>query len=112
MNTKRKAVITTLILTGLVAAQPAQAQAGGSVQHASQAIGHSAKAVGHSVVGTAKLASGVVAVPLIAIGASGQASQQAGESLWDIANEPIGTPLPVSDETVTAGPSPARAINE
>lgn len=112
MNNKSKAVISIFILTGLVAAQPAHAQAGGSAQHASQAIGHSTEAVGHSVAGTAKMASGVVAVPLIATGASGQASQQAGESLWHIANEPIGTPLPVSDETVTAGPSPARAINE
>ncbi len=112
MTTKTTAILSTVILTGLVATQTAQAQAGGSVQHASQASGHSARAVGHSVAGTTKLVSGVVAVPLIAIGASGQASQQAGESLWDIANEPIGTPLPVTEETVTAGPSPARAINE
>ena len=110
MKNTTKTFIATTLLIGAVAAQPAQAQ--GSVQHSGQALVHSTKALGHSVAGGAKLASGVVAVPLIAIGASGQVSQQAGEDLWAIAHEPIGTPLPVSDETVTAGPPPSQAINE
>ena len=110
MNTKTKTLITTSVLLAAIAAQPAHAQ--GSTQHASQAVVHSTQAIGHSVAGGAKLASGVVAVPLIAVGASGQVSQQAGQELWDIANEPIGTPLPVTEETVTAGPSPSQAIKE
>ena len=110
MNNTKKTLIVTTTLLAAIAIQPAHAQ--GSVQHASQAVEHSTKAIGHSVAGGAKLASGVAAVPLIAVGASGQASQQAGEALWDIANEPIGTPLPVSDETVTAGPTPSQAIQE
>ncbi len=110
MNTKTKTLITTTVLLAAVTSLPAQAQ--GSTQHVSQAVVHSTQAVGHSIAGGAKLASGVIAIPLIAIGASGQVSQQAGESLWDIANEPIGTPLPITEETITAGPPPSQAINE
>lgn len=108
-NTKKTLIIATALLNTIVI-QPAHAQ--GSAQHVSQAVVHSTQAVGHSVAGGATLVSGVVAVPLIAVGASGQASQQTGEALWDIANQPIGTALPVSDETITAGPSPSLAIKE
>lgn len=110
INKQTSTLLAGSLLLGIVTTQPAHAM--GSAQHLSEAVVHSTQAVGHSVVGSAQLASGVVAVPLIAVGSVGQVSQQAGNDLWQIANEPIGTPLPISDETITAGPSPAQAIKE
>jgi hypothetical protein len=41
-------------------------------------------------------------------GAVGQASMAAGEALWQAADGP----LPVTDESFTAGPNPGRAMNK
>jgi len=87
-----------------------QAMAQGSTQHSGQAVGHSALAIGHGAVGSAKLTSAAVAVPLLAVGAVGAASTEMGKGLMKAANKPIGEPLEVSDETLTVGPSPDRAI--
>ena len=72
---------------------------------------HSAQAVGHGVVGSAKLTSAAVAVPLVAVGAVGAVSSKAGNSLMEEANKPIGAPLEITDEALTVGPSPDQAIH-
>jgi hypothetical protein len=110
MNLKTTVMFAGIALGGATAAQPAQAQ--GSMQNLSQAMEHSALASAHAVAGSAQLVSGVVAVPLLVVGSVGAASQQAGEALWEVANSPIGTPLPISEHTVTVGPSPDKAIQE
>lgn len=104
-----KTIITTgILVASLVTMQPTYAQ--GSVQHFSQAVKNSGQAVGHSVAGGVKLSAGVVAAPL-AIGAGiGKMSGAASRELLDIANQPIGTPLPVTEENITAGPVPGKAI--
>ncbi|MGA8260455.1 MAG: hypothetical protein WB783_09610 [Arenicellales bacterium] len=104
----KKTLIIPALGLSLAAAQPALAQ--GSIQHFSAAISHSAQAVAHTAVGSAELASSAVAMPLKFSGAVGAVSGQAGDALWKIADEPIGRPLPVTDETVTAGPDPAQAM--
>jgi hypothetical protein len=92
----------------LALAQPAMAE--GSMGHLQQASAHAALASGHALVGTAKVASAVVAVPLKVVGAVGAASGRAGDALEDAAHADIGAPLPVTDEVVTAGPPPSEAL--
>jgi len=104
---KNKSAISLALIISAIATQTAYAD---STRHFSEAAMHSGLAVGHSVVGTAKLASTIVAVPLVAIGSVGKVSQDAGEGLLDIANQPIGDPLPISNETVSVGPAPSTAI--
>ena len=106
-----KATKHLIALTALLALSSQSAFAQGSARHFSQAVDHSVKAVGHSVVAGTKLSAGVIAVPLTVSATAGQASNQAAAELWDYAEMPIGTPLPITDETVTAGPSPDQAIN-
>jgi len=106
MNNKNTTAL--YLLLALATSQTAYAQ--GSTQNFSEAAGHSVKATGHSVAGSAKLAVSAVAAPLIIVGSIGAVSQSAGEDLWNIANQPIGDPLPISDETVSAGPAPDMAI--
>lgn len=99
--------IPSLILLLAVAAN---SSAQNSFQHSGQAVTHSLQALGESMVAGAKLVSGVAAVPFKAIGAVGELSGQMGDSLWQAANAPVGAPLPVTDEVITAGPSPGEAI--
>jgi len=106
---KKKMVIISVMLVSLFFSQQAMAQ--GSVHHSAQATAHSTVAVGHSTAGAAKLTSAAVAVPLVAAGAIGAVSAEAGKGLSKAANSPIGEPLEVSDETITAGPAPDQAIH-
>jgi len=105
---KNNMVIISAMVISMFFSQQAMAQ--GSIQHSGQAIGHSALAAGHSAAGSAKLTSAAVAVPLMVVGAVGAVSADAGKSLIKAANKPIGEPLEVSDEILTVGPSPDRAM--
>ena len=105
---KTQIKIGALLLTSLLAPQLVFAQ--GSVQHSGKALEHGVNSLGHSVAGGGKLVSGAVAIPLVAAGSVGRASGQAGKEMWDHANAPIGEPLPITDDTVTAGPPPAKAM--
>ena len=108
MNNHTQHLIISVVLITAFTSQPVLAQ--GSVQHSVAASEHSIQAVGHSIAGSTKLASGVAAVPLTGIGAIGQVSSDAGNALWDIANSEVNEPLPITEETFTAGPNPNQAI--
>ena len=88
----------------------ANAGAAGPSQHMSQASGHSAQAIAQTSVAGVKVISGVVAVPLMAVGELGKASGQAGHALWDSANQPIGEPLAITDEIITSTVAPDQAM--
>ena len=98
----------SMIASLLLAGQTAMAE--GSIRHSGQALTHSVQASAHSVGAAAKLTSAAVAIPLIAVGAVGQVSGEAGKVLLDEANGDFDKPLTVSDETVTAGPAPDQAV--
>lgn len=101
---KHRNKLAALVITSAFAAP---VLAGGSAKHFSNAVNHSAQAVAHTTVAGLKLVSGAVAVPLLVTGEIGKASGQAGEALWEDAN----TELPVSEEVITAGATPAEAVN-
>jgi hypothetical protein len=86
-----------------------------AVRTGGQASSNVAASAGHSLVATGQLASGVVATPLLASGAIavgvGSAAVQAGGSLMNAATHPIGTPLPVTEETVSIIP-PNKALQQ
>jgi hypothetical protein len=95
----------------IVCTSPATNAAGVS-QHFSEALVHSLQAVGDSMAAGTKLAFAVVAVPLMVGGEIGKVSGQVGEELWNEANRPIGAPLDITGDVVTAGPRPAEAMNQ
>lgn len=100
--------ITAIVLASVIAVSPARAN--GSANHGSKAATHSTQAAGHSAAMSAKTVAGSVALPLAVAGTAGQVSGQAAEELWDLANQPIGTPLPITQETFTVGHSPKEAV--
>jgi len=97
-------------LVALLSLMSQTVSAGGVAEHSVQTSTHSAQAVSHGVIGAVKVTSGVVAVPLAVAGSAGKVSGQAGKELWDIANAPIGTPLPITEKTLTVGPTPSDAV--
>lgn len=103
-----RTLITVTMLAAAVAVSPAQA--GGSADHASEAANHSTKSAGHSAAMSGTVVAGSVALPLAVSGTTGQASSQAAEELWNFANQPIGSPLPITQETFTVGRSPREAV--
>jgi len=86
------------------------ALAGGASQHFSNALANSLEAIAQGTVAGFKLVSGAVAVPLMISGEIGRVSGQAGDELWQEANTPIGTPLVITNDVITAGPAPADAM--
>jgi hypothetical protein len=103
MNKQRNKLAVVLITSAFAA----PVLAGGSAQHFSNAVNHSGQALGHSTVAGLKLVSGAASVPLLITGEVGKASGELGEALWDEAN----TELPIGEDVITAGPSPAEAVN-
>lgn len=81
-----------------------QVSANDSTTHASKASKHSVLALSHGALSTAKVASGVSAVPLIVIGSAGQVAGELGNSLIEVATSK--TRLEITDKIITADPAP------
>ncbi len=119
MGIKKLKTTSILLCTLGMYAASAIANPAEQLEHAvkagGRASGNVAASAGHSLVATGQLASGVVATPLLASGAIavgvGSAAVQAGGSLMNAATSPIGTPLPVTDETVSIIP-PNKALQQ
>lgn len=103
--------IGAAVAAGPAAAGGVATQLSQAGTHSVQAVAESGQAVGHSVVGAGKVASAAVAVPLLAVEQVGAASGAVGDVLWDAASDEPAA-LPVSPDTVTAGPLPNEALTE
>ncbi|MBI2994459.1 MAG: hypothetical protein HYY48_09850 [Gammaproteobacteria bacterium] len=100
-------MITGFAITAMISMPVA---AGGASYHLSQALANSMEALAQTTVGGLKLISGSIALPLMMGGEIGKVSGQVGDELWEEANTPIGKPLVITDDIVTAGPAPAEAM--
>jgi hypothetical protein len=96
----------TLILTLSLGATVLYAE--DSTQNASEAGKHSTLATSEGITASTKIASGVVAVPLIVSGGSAQASTAAGDTSMQQAGSE--EPLEITEKTVTADPAPQTVM--
>ncbi len=88
----------------------ADSHMGRALKESGKASGHASKGAGHAIVSTGQVASGVSAVPLAVAGSAGAVSNEIAKDLLKAATAPPGTPLEVTDETVSAGPAPDKAM--
>ncbi len=86
-------------------------QSGQAITHGVQAGSHASASVAHGAIGSAQVTSAASAVPLGVAGSVGAASAKGADTLMESATAPIGTPLDITDEAVTAGPPPSEALN-
>lgn len=105
-------LVLLLVASASCFADGASGQSQRSANQSAQAASNAAAASGHAVAGSGQVASGASAIPLMVGGASGQVSGAMGADLSKAANSPIGEPLPLTDDVITAGPPPNEAINQ
>lgn len=103
-----KTKLPTLLAAILLITASGLASAGGPLHQSAQAVQYSGQAVGHSIAASGRLSAGVIALPLKAVGAIGQASGRAGDELWEAAD--WDRPLPLTEEHLTIGPAPDQAL--
>jgi hypothetical protein len=89
------------------------ASAADSIQNAIGASKHAIQAVTMGIAASGQATLGVLAVPMLSVGAVGTAigaaSTAAGQGSAAIAGLPSGGPLPITDKTITVT-SPAEAL--
>jgi hypothetical protein len=88
-----------------------------STSHSQEAIKQSGKAGSaaskgsiHAIAASGQAASAASAVPFLASGAAGALSEKVGDDLLKNASQPIGRPLEITEEVITAGPPPDQAL--
>jgi hypothetical protein len=98
---------------GALLAQTAVDNAAQAVDNGVKGSGHASASAAHSIAASGQVTSGVLAVPLLASGAvagsAGAASANSGAASLNVASTPIGTPLIVTDESITVMP-PNQAL--
>lgn len=71
---------------------------------------HASASVGHSVAGSGQVTSAASAMPLAVVGSVGTVSKTVSNELMEAATAPIGTPLEITEESISAGPPPSEAL--
>lgn len=109
-----KAFQTCMLIAGFLVLSAANAMAedathaGQALNEAGQSSAHASASAAHSIVASGQVTSALLAVPLmsgaVVAGSVGNASADSADALMKAANAPIGTPLPISSETVTMVP--------
>ncbi len=82
-----------------------------AVAESGETASHGSASLAHGIIASGQVASAVSAVPLAIGGSAGNASAEISKDLMEAANAPIGTPLEITDETVTVGPRPNEALS-
>jgi hypothetical protein len=100
---------TALLLIGwLASAQADEGLSGGALRESAQASGHASASAAHSIAASGRATLGLSAVPLsiggAVLGSAGSASAAAARDSMRAANAPIGTPLEITEETITIIP--------
>ncbi|MBU0943779.1 MAG: hypothetical protein KKE53_04925 [Proteobacteria bacterium] len=88
----------------------ADTHSGRAVEELSKAGSHASASAAHGIVASGQVTSAASAVPLAISGSAGAVSTEIAKDLMKAATAPIGTPLEITDESVTVGPPPDKAL--
>jgi len=100
------------LLAGIVITNIPSAYAADSAQNASGASTHASQAVTMGIAASGQATLGLLAIPMLSIGAVGAVSTAAGKaSAAAAAGLPSNGSLPIADETITVS-SPTEALKE
>lgn len=123
MKTLHKLINKTLLLSTITIASlvslPASADSD-ALHHSGQASKHTSLAIGHGAVSGTKVASAVVAAPIVLVGGlsvvAGSGAMAVGDSIVSGGNSIAtlthkNTPLEITNITITADPAPNQQID-
>ncbi|MBF0572359.1 MAG: hypothetical protein HQK69_01165 [Desulfamplus sp.] len=88
----------------------ADTNSGQALDESGKAGAHASNSAAHAIISTGKVTSAASAIPLSIGGAAGAVSSEIANDLMDAATAPAGTPLEISDESVSVGPPPDEAL--
>lgn len=101
-------IIFVSLMTGGQVVAGEGTDAGQAVQESAQASAHTSASAAHAIVASGKVTSAASAVPLsvggAVLGSAGAVSAGAAQDSIQAATAPIGTPLAVTDESITTMP--------
>lgn len=101
-------VLLLLFATGGQVLAGQDTHSGQAIKESAQASGHASASAAHSIVASGQVTSAASAVPLsvggAVLGSAGAVSAGAAHDSMKAATSPIGTPLEVTDESITTMP--------
>jgi hypothetical protein len=102
------AFILIFMSMGYVYANDDNSESGQAINEGVQSSGHASASAAHSIAASGQVTSAVIAVPLsvggAVLGSAGAVSAGAARDSMKAATTPIGTPLDITDETITVVP--------
>lgn len=108
-------LLITLLATSSAAFAADQTHSGQASANTVQSGSHASASAGHSIAASGQVTSAVSAIPLaiggLVSGTAGALSSQAARGSAQAATAPIGTPLEITDETITVMP-PNEALKK
>ncbi len=82
-----------------------------AIKESGEAASHASASLAHGIIASGQVTSAVSAIPLAVVGSVGAVSAEISKDLLEVATTPIGTPLEITDETVTVGLRPEEALS-
>ena len=104
------AIVSAITLILSVNSFGADTHSGQALEDAGKAVSHGSSSAGHALIGSGQVTSAASAVPLAVGGSAGAVATEIANDLMEAATAPIGTPLEITDESVTVGPPPDEAL--
>ncbi len=108
MKSHRRLFIALSVCLSCSAFAADQTHSGQASGNAVQSGSHASASAGHSIAASGQVTSAASAIPLaiggVVSGAAGAVSGQSARSSAQAATAPIGTPLDITDETITIMP--------
>ena len=112
MNSLMKRFITSLFfLSTSIYAFAADTHSGQAVEEASKVGSHASASIGHGIAASGQVTSAASVIPLAIIVSADAVSTGIAKELMNAATAPIGTPLTITDESVTTSPPPNEALS-
>jgi len=105
-------ILSAVLIFSLAPVGPCFAEgthSGRAFEESVQAGSHAFKGSGHATLASGQLVSATAVVPFAIVGSVGVVGSVGTEivrGMMDAETTPAGTPLPITDETITAGPPP------
>ncbi len=106
-------IIATILVAALIFSTNAlggESHSGRAIADLGKASTHASAGAGHAIVGSGQAISAIASVPFALVGSVGAVSSEIAKDLLNAATAPVGTPLEITDETVSAGPPPNEAL--
>lgn len=104
------AFVSAVTLFFLVNAFAGETHSGRAVGESAETGSHASASAAHGIAASGQVTSAASAVPLAIGGSAAMVTTEIAKELMDAATAPIGTPLEMTDESVTAGPPPNEAL--